>query len=122
MSDSLGTPTGLHAIADKEGEDEALGTVFRHRLSLGQKYWELDREEQKKNLITTRIMRLRGMEKGHNAGSGRDSYDRFIYIHGTNHEEKIGQPTSAGCIEMRNGEIVDLFNRVPSGTLVLIEE
>jgi hypothetical protein len=120
--DSLGTPTGLHAIADKVGDGEPLGTVFRYRLSLEKKYWEMDAEEQKKNLITTRFMRLRGLEEGHNAGPGCDSFDRLIYIHGTNHEEKIGTPNSAGCIEMRNPEILDLFNQAPSGTLVLIEE
>lgn len=122
VTDSLGTPTGLHAIADRVGDGEPLGTVFRYRLSLGKRYWEMEPEKQKKNLITTRIMRLRGLEEGHNSGDGRDSYDRLIYIHGTNHEEKIGKPNSAGCIEMRNEEILDLFNQAPTGTLILIEE
>lgn len=122
VADSLGTPTGLHFIADKIGDGEPLGTVFRYRLSLGRRYWEMEPEEQKKNLITTRFMRLRGLEAGQNAGPGCDSYDRLIYIHGTNHEERIGQPSSAGCIEMLNGEVLDLFNRIPSETLVLIEE
>jgi hypothetical protein len=122
VADSLGTPTGLHAIADKVGDGEPLGTVFRYRLSLGQKYWEMDAEEQKKNLITTRFMRLRGLEEGRNAGPGRDSFDRLIYIHGTNHEKKIGNPTSAGCIEMRNQEMLELYEAVPEGSLVLIEE
>jgi len=122
VTDSLGTPTGLHVIADKVGDGEPLGTVFRFRLSLGKKYWDMEPEEQKKNLITTRIMRLRGLEEGHNAGPGRDSFDRLIYLHGTNHEEKIGTPNSAGCIEMRNPEILDLFNQTSSGTLLLIEE
>lgn len=122
VTDSFGTPTGLHLIADKVGEGEPLGTVFRHRLSLGKKYWELEPEEQTKNLITTRILRLRGLEEGFNSGPGHDSYDRLIYIHGTNHEDKIGTPNSAGCIEMLNDEVLDLFNQVPSGTLVLIEE
>ena len=121
-TDSLGTPTGLHVIADKVGDGEPLGTVFRYRLSLGRRYWEMEPEEQKKNLITTRFMRLRGLEEGHNAGQGRDSYDRLIYIHGTNHENKIGRPNSAGCIEMRNPEVLDLFDRIAEGSLVLIEE
>jgi len=122
VKDSFGTPTGLHHIADKVGDKEPLGTVFRFRLSLGRRYWEMDPEEQKKNLITTRFMRLRGLEEGHNSGPGRDSYDRLIYIHGTNHEKRVGQPGSAGCIEMKNQEVLDLFNHVPTGTLILIEE
>jgi hypothetical protein len=122
VADSLGTPTGLHLIADKIGDGEPLGTVFRYRISLGRRYWEMEPEERKKNLITTRIMRLRGLETDHNAGPDRDSYDRLIYIHGTNHEEKIGSPNSAGCIELLNQEVLDLFNRIPEGSLVLIEE
>ena len=120
--DSLGTPTGLHNVADRLGDGEPLGTVFRGRVSLGRTYDQMGPEEQQKNLITTRILRLRGLEAGHNAGPGCDTYDRMIYIHGTNHEERIGQPSSAGCIEMVNEEILDLFNRIPEGSLVLIEE
>lgn len=120
--DSLGTPTGLHAIADRLGDEEPVGTVFRGRVSVGCRFEDMEPEEQKKNLITTRIMRLRGLEAGLNAGPGCDTYDRLIYIHGTNHEDMIGRPNSAGCIELRNQEILDLFNTIPEGTLVFIEE
>jgi hypothetical protein len=122
VTDSLGTPTGLHLIADKVGGGEPLGTVFRYRLSLGKPYWEMTPDEQTENLITTRFMRLRGLEHGHNAGLGCDSYDRLIYIHGTNHEDKIGQPHSAGCIEMKNADILTLFDAVPERSLILIED
>lgn len=122
LVDSLGTPTGLHAVADRIGEGEPMGTVFRGRVSLGCVYSEMSAEKQVTNLITTRIMRLRGLDEGHNAGPGCDTYDRLIYFHGTNHEEMIGQPNSAGCIELTNEEVLELFEVVPEGSLVLIEE
>ena len=120
--DSLGTPTGLHAIADRIGDGEPVGTVFRGRVSLGRTYGEMEPEEQQKNLITTRILRLRGLEAGHNAGPGCDTYDRMIYVHGTNHEEMVGQPNSAGCIETAQRRNARSLQRTPEGTLVLIEE
>ncbi|WBU54055.1 L,D-transpeptidase [Paracoccus sp. SCSIO 75233] len=46
---------------------------------------------------------------------GRDTYYR---IHGTMDPSSIGKATSAGCIRMFNQDIMDLFNRVPNGTLV----
>jgi lipoprotein-anchoring transpeptidase ErfK/SrfK len=86
----------------------------------GKLFPEYDGEEAERNLITSRILRLRGLEPGHNAGLGCDSYDRYIYIHGTNHEERIGQPFSGGCVEMRNTEVIELFESVEGGDLVWI--
>ena len=60
------------------------------------------------------------MEPGLNQGSNQDSYRRYIYIHGTNHEERIGQPFSGGCVEMLNSDIIQLFNITPIGTWVAI--
>ena len=74
------------------------------------------------NLITTRILWLRGLEPGVNHGGEVDSHDRYIYIHGTNHEERLGTPQSAGCVLMRNLELVELFDEVRVGDLVWIAE
>ena len=60
------------------------------------------------------------MEKGVNSGGNVDTYSRYIYIHGTPHEKEIGTPVSHGCIRMKNDEIIDLFQRVEIGTLVII--
>ncbi len=46
---------------------------------------------------------------------GRDTYYR---IHGTNNASTIGRATSAGCIRLFNQDILDLFERVPTGTPV----
>lgn len=74
------------------------------------------------DLITTRILRLRGLEKGVNKGEGIDTYKRFVYIHGTRHEWLIGKPASYGCVRMRNKDIVKLFDIISSGTEVFIEK
>ncbi|MBL4813679.1 MAG: L,D-transpeptidase [Rhodobacteraceae bacterium] len=48
---------------------------------------------------------------------GRDTYYR---IHGTNDLSSIGNSGSAGCIRMFNHDVMDLFDRVPNGTRVVI--
>ncbi len=121
IENSFGTPPGLHEVADKIGEGAGLGMVFKGRVAIGKRYWELSGEENEENLVTTRILRLRGLEPGKNAGPGRDSYDRMIYIHGTNREDQIGAPFTGGCIVLKNGDMIRLFGAVPKGTPVWIE-
>lgn len=119
---SLGTPTGLHRVARKIGADAPLGMVFKGRLPTGQRYWELPPEERTNNVITTRILWLEGLESGHNRGDGHDTFGRYIYLHGTNHEDRIGSRQSHGCILLRNDDIIDLYTQVPEQSLVLIVE
>jgi len=49
-----------------------------------------------------------------------DSQRRYIYIHGTPDTEPMGVPRSHGCIRMRNRDVLELFDRVPVGTPVII--
>lgn len=118
---SHGTPTGLHQIAAKIGDAAPCGEVFKGRRSIGKRFWECDADEQARNLITSRILWLDGLEPGHNQGGDCDSRQRYIYIHGTNHEDKIGTPASGGCVQLRNLEMIELYDRVSEGTLVFIE-
>jgi len=46
--------------------------------------------------------------------------DTMFRIHGTNEPEKIGRGVSSGCIRMLNIEVIDLYNRVPAGTRVVV--
>ena len=46
------------------------------------------------------MLTLEGLEDGVNHGPGRDSLERYIYLHGTNHEAEIGRPTSHGCVRL----------------------
>ena len=42
-------------------------------------------------------------------------------IHGSNEPETIGQAVSSGCFRMTNDDVVDLYNRVPIGTTVIVQ-
>jgi lipoprotein-anchoring transpeptidase ErfK/SrfK len=46
--------------------------------------------------------------------------DTLYRIHGTNEPEKIGYAVSSGCIRMRNIDVIDLYNRVPVNTKVIV--
>jgi len=115
---SLKTPPGLHRICEKYGEGAPPGRVFRDREDTGEDW---DHKENGDNLILTRILRLEGLEEGINRGPGVDSYERYIYIHGTGREDQIGTPLSHGCIVMRNHDVIRLFDTVREGCLVYID-
>jgi lipoprotein-anchoring transpeptidase ErfK/SrfK len=46
--------------------------------------------------------------------------DTLYRIHGTNEPTKIGMAVSSGCIRMRNIDVIDLYNRVPVNTKVIV--
>jgi lipoprotein-anchoring transpeptidase ErfK/SrfK len=50
----------------------------------------------------------------------RDKHDTFFRLHGTNEPESIGGAVSSGCIRLFNQDIIDLYNRVPVGTPVMV--
>ncbi len=117
------TPLGLHRIKDKLGGAMPVNEVYIGRVPHG----SLEECQQRgvdlpEDVIMSRIMWLEGMEPGRNQGGYVDTYQRYIYIHGTNHEDSIGTPSSIGCIRMRNDDVVDLFRQVEIGSEVLIEE
>ncbi len=46
--------------------------------------------------------------------------DTLYRIHGTNQPEYIGQAISSGCIRMTNEDVIDLYNRVKPGSVVVV--
>jgi L,D-transpeptidase YbiS len=108
---SFKTPTGKFRVAEKIGDGMAVGTVFKSRRPVKPTKKALREED----LVMTRILWLDGLEP-----RNANTHDRYIYIHGTNHEEKIGLPDSHGCIRMKNADLVELFERVTEGTPVEI--
>ncbi len=48
------------------------------------------------------------------------SKDTLFRIHGTNQPEYIGQAISSGCIRMTNEDVIDLYNRVRMGSIVVV--
>jgi UDP-N-acetylmuramate--alanine ligase len=115
---SLKTPLGVHRIREKFGDGAPAGRIFRDREDTGEDW---DHSLNGDNLILTRILRLEGLEEGINKGPGVDSYERYIYIHGTGREDLIGSPLSHGCVCLRNLDIIRLFETVKEGTLVYID-
>jgi hypothetical protein len=107
------TPTGQFRICEKIGAGMPIGTVFKGRRPVTEPVtWSAEQD-----LITSRILWLEGLERQNAATKGR-----YIYIHGTNHEGSIGQPVSAGCIRMRNADVIRLFDTVEEGAIVEIIE
>jgi lipoprotein-anchoring transpeptidase ErfK/SrfK len=46
--------------------------------------------------------------------------DTMFRIHGTTEPRTIGKAVSSGCIRMFNQDVIDLYNRVPVGTKVVV--
>ncbi|MDR3012423.1 MAG: L,D-transpeptidase [Chitinispirillales bacterium] len=112
------TPLGLHYVEEKIGDGATPGTIFRSRENTGV-IWTEGMEGE--NQMLSRILRLRGLEPGLNVGPGIDSYDRYIYIHGTNREDMLGKPASHGCVCMGNNDVIRLFDMAAEGTFVYIQ-
>ena len=131
-NESFQTPIGIHYIAKKIGDNVAKNTIFKGRKTFLNNLTtdDLNKEEYFKtkqkyfkdseDIITSRIMWLKGHEKGVNQGGNVDSYSRYIYIHGTIHENLIGAEASHGCIRMNNNDVIDLYDKVLENILVRI--
>jgi len=117
------TPRGRHRIRAKIGAGAPANTVFVGRRASGEIYTpELKQQHHDRDWMLTRILWLCGLEPGKNRFGDRDSMRRYIYIHGCPDEDAMGMPSSHGCVKMRNSEVIKLFDRVPAGTQVLIQE
>ena len=111
-SKSRRTPLGKMKIAKKIGGGAPSGAVFKSRQRTGE---VLKPNAPGRDPIVSRIMWLTGTES-HN----RNTYGRYIYIHGTPEEYKIGRPASYGCIRMKSKDVIDLYKRVGVGAEVKV--
>lgn len=118
---SFCTPRGRHVVRAKIGAGQPENTVFVRRRPTGE-YWspQLQARYPGRDWILTRVLWLSGCEPGFNRFGEVDTMRRHIYIHGSPASAEMGKPGSIGCIRMRNADIVELFDRVPAGTPVLI--
>ncbi len=105
------TPLGRFRICEKIGDGAAVGAVFRGRGATG----EFGGEDDPEDLVQTRILWLDGLD-----AENANTRERFIYIHGTNHEAAIGTACSHGCVRMRNADVIALFDAVEVGDEVRI--
>ena len=118
---SFMTPLGSHEIKTKIGTNVDKYEFFVSRQHIPQKvniiHEAIDSED---DFITTRMMWLTGLTEGFNKGENIDSFNRFIYIHGTHEEGLIGKKASHGCIRMLNHDVLELFEMIPVKTAVNI--
>lgn len=119
---SFKTPLGNHIIKEKIGENAPINTIFISRINTKNIASIENKPKNTENdYVTSRIMWLEGEENGVNKGPGIDSYERYIYIHGTHEEGLIGVKASHGCIRMFNRDVVSLYEYVEEGTKVYIK-
>lgn len=118
---SFQTPVGSHEIAQKIGQGNHPMTVYCGRKEQV-KLFSIKRffEEPNNDWILSRILWLRGLEPGVNQGGEVDTYNRYIYIHGSPKESFDNDLGSHGCIRMLPEDIVDLFEQVDEGFHVSI--
>ncbi len=109
---SCRTPTGRFRVAEKIGDGAPPGEIFISRVPTGR----VGQEDDDKDHVQTRILWLEGLD-----ADNANTFDRYIYIHGTNAESQLGTPASCGCVRMNNDDIIDLFARVETGAPVEIE-
>ena len=109
---SYRTPLGRMEIAKKIGDGYPPGMVFKGRQPTGE---VIQANAPLRDPIVSRILWLNGREP-HN----RNTFQRYIYIHGTAEEWRLGEPASYGCIRMGMNDVIDLYNRVGEGAEVLV--
>jgi len=117
LGDSPGrcqTPLGTLEVAEKIGTGAALGTVFKDRHRTGE---NVAADAAGRDPIVTRIIWLRGLQ-----AQNANAFRRYIYIHGTPEERKIGRPASYGCIRMRSRDVVQLYDVIGTGAQVTITD
>jgi L,D-transpeptidase YbiS len=107
------TPSGRLRVAEKHGDGAPAGMIFKSRVPTG----EFGREDDETDHVQTRILWLEGLDE-----FNANTKDRYIYIHGTNAESKIGVPASHGCVRLANEDMIDLYEVVPVGTEVFVAE
>ena len=121
IENSLKTPLGKHEVKTKIGTNVSKYQFFVSREHIPQEVNIIHEPiDSPDDFITTRIMWLTGLTEGFNKGGNVDSFDRYIYIHGTHEEGLIGKKASHGCIRMLNHDVLELFRIVPAKTAVNI--
>ena len=111
---SRGTPLGELQIARKIGGSAPAGAVFKDQRQTGE---VLRPDAPGRDPIVSRILWLRGLQ-----ACNRHAFSRYIYIHGTAEEARIGTPASFGCIRMRSADVIHLYDTVGVGTKVEITQ
>lgn len=120
---SFKTPLGKHEVKKLIGHNESKGMRFIGRIpSKIHPIYSSEEVYVSDDVVQSRIIWLSGMEQGINKGPGVDSFNRYIYIHGTPEEWLLGKKASKGCIRMANNDVIELFSLLKGGESVLINK
>jgi hypothetical protein len=106
------TPLGRHEIVAKIGAGLPAGAVLKSR------HWNgevLKPNAPGRDPIVSRILWLNGLE-----AKNRNAYGRFIYIHGTTEENRLGSAASYGCVRMAAADVIKLYKQLGVGSKVTI--
>jgi lipoprotein-anchoring transpeptidase ErfK/SrfK len=106
------TPLGQHEIVAKIGHGLPKGAVLKSRSWNGE---VIEPNAPGRDPIVSRILWLKGLES-----QNRNAFKRYIYIHGTPEETRLGKPASYGCIRMSMVDVIRLFEELPVGAKVEI--
>jgi lipoprotein-anchoring transpeptidase ErfK/SrfK len=118
-ANSFKTPLGKHSVRTMIGENALKNTIFISRINTKRQADIIESfNDSSDDYVTSRIIWLTGEEPGFNSGDGIDSYNRYIYIHGTHEEGLIGTKASHGCIRMFNDDVIKLYSMIKKGTKV----
>jgi lipoprotein-anchoring transpeptidase ErfK/SrfK len=118
-ANSFKTPLGKHSVKTMIGENALKNTIFISRINTKRQADIIESfNDSSDDYVTSRIIWLTGEEPGFNSGEGIDSYNRYIYIHGTHEEGLIGTKASHGCIRMFNDDVIKLYSMIKKGTKV----
>lgn len=107
------TPIGTMVVREKVGDGARPGTVFKGRKPTGE---VIRPNSPGRDPIVSRILWLDGASR-----STKNAYNRYIYIHGTAEEWRVGEPASYGCIRMRSKDVIDLYDSVGVGSVVQVK-
>lgn len=106
------TPLGRMEVSRKIGDDAPAGAVFKARRPTGE---VIKPNAPGRDPVVSRILWLKGTQP-----QNRNAFKRYIYIHGTPEERRLGTPASYGCIRMGERDVIDLYKRVGLGADVFI--
>ena len=105
------TPLGTFQICEMFGAGDEIYSIYKGRRK--KSVWKGETQDISQDMILSRILRLSGLDP-----ENTNTYGRYIYIHGTNDEDGIGELKSIGCLRMKNADVISLYNLVPLGTIV----
>lgn len=113
------TPLGRHYVRATIGVGLSPLAVLRGRRPTGE-HWsaELAQAFPERDWILGRILWLCGLTKGVNRGGMVDTFQRYIYLHGSPEDQVTGVPESHGCIRLKPLDMCFLSEHLLYGSRV----